>query len=339
MSVPVPPPRQNLGEVVVVVPNWNGVDLLGAALDSLARQTRPAHVVVVDNGSHDGSVELVEREHPGVELVRLPVNTGFSGGVNAGIERALDRGAGAVAAFNNDAVADSDWLRVLAESLEQHPAAGIATGKILRTGGTLLDSTGEFYATCGQPFPRGRNEPDTGRYDVAEEVFAASGCASLYRTAMLREVGVFDPRFFAYYEDVDLSFRARLAGWTVRYEPTATVEHHVSATSGRLGSFTRLHASKNFLLLYLKDMPGRLFWRYLPRFGLEALAQLAYSAAHGDGAYFRGLSLVVRDSRAIARERRRIQSGRRVAAADIDRWLRKGRPPAVPPLPVDAGSS
>jgi GT2 family glycosyltransferase len=320
-------------DVHVVVPNWNGADLLGQALASLRAQSYPATVVVVDNGSHDGSVDLVRREHPDVLLVELPVNTGFAGGVNAGIALALERGAGAVAAFNNDAVADPDWLAHLVDVLEDDPATGIVTGRITRFDGTHLDSTGEFYSTCGQPFARGRNEPVDGRYETPEPVFGASGCASLYRTSMLREIGVFDERFFAYYEDVDLSFRAQLAGWRVAYQPAALVRHHVSATSGQLGSFTRYHARKNFLLLYLKNMPGPLFWRYLRHFAPEAARQAVVGVVRaGDAVYLRAVLRVLRDLPGVLRDRRRIQQGRRVSVEYVDRWLVKGRPPPVPAL-------
>lgn len=323
-------------DVAVVIPNWNGADLLPAAVDSLLAQTHPATVVVVDNGSHDGSVELLRSRYPDLLRVELPENRGFAGGVNAGIALALERRVDAVATFNNDAVADPGWLGNLVTELERDPAAGIATGKVLRMDGRLLDTTGEFYATCGQPFPRGRNCPDDGSYDRPEEVFGASGCATLYRAEMLRHVGVFDDRFFAYYEDLDLSFRARLAGWTVRYAPAAVVHHHVSATSGRLGSFTKYHAAKNFLLLYLKNMPGALFWRYLKHFGPEAVAQLLVAASRRDGAYFRAVGRVLRDAGAIRRDRRRIQAARTVSDAEIERWLHKGSPPAIPALPAGA---
>lgn len=320
-------------DVVVVIPNWNGVDLLAAAIDSLLAQTHPATVVVVDNGSHDGSLELLRSRYADLPRVELPDNAGFAGGVNAGIAVALERAAGAVATFNNDAVADPGWLAHLVAELERDAAVGIATGKVLRMDGRHLDTTGECYATCGQPFPRGRNHPDDGSYDRGEEVFGASGCATLYRAEMLRQVGVFDERFFAYYEDLDLSFRARLAGWSVRYAPAAVVHHHVSATSGRLGSFTRYHAAKNFLLLYLKNMPGGLFWRYLRHFGPEAVAQLLVATSRRDGAYFRALGRVLRDAGAIRRDRRRVQASRTVSTAEIDRWLHKGSPPDIPALP------
>jgi GT2 family glycosyltransferase len=320
-------------DVVVVIPNWNGAALLGAALDSLAAQSWPARVVVVDNGSTDGSVELLEAEHPEVEVVALPDNTGFAGGVNAGIAPALAAGADAVAVFNNDAVADPDWLRHLVAVLQDEPEVGVVTGKIKRIDGVHLDSTGECYSTSGQPYARGRNTRDEGQYDRREPVFAASGCATLYRADMLRSIGTFDERFFAYYEDVDLSFRAQLAGWRVVYEPAAVVLHHVSATSSGLGSFTRYHANKNFLLLYLKNMPGPLFWKHLPSFGFEALRQAVWGTLlAGDTAYPRALLRVVRDARAIRRDRREIQRQRTVPVADIDRWLLRGRPARIPAL-------
>lgn len=320
-------------DVHVVIPNWNGRELLGEAVASLRAQTHATTVVVVDNGSTDGSVEMLRVEHPDVVLVELPVNTGFAGGVNAGIVLALERGADAVATFNNDAVADPAWLERLVEVLAEQPDTGIVTGKITRLDGVHLDSTGEFYSTSGQPFPRGRNERDEGQYDRQEPVFAASGCATLYRSEMLRRVGLFDERFFAYYEDVDLSFRARLAGWQVVYEPAARVRHHLSATAGQLGSFTRYHARKNFLLLYLKNMPAPLLRRHLPTFAAEAARQCAYGLLMaGDTAYLRALLRVLRDAPAIRRDRRAVQATRTVSPDEIERWLLLGRPPPFPQL-------
>jgi GT2 family glycosyltransferase len=320
-------------KIFVVIPNWNGADLIAECLESLQKQSLKSEIVVVDNGSVDESVSIIQAHFPDVHLVRLPENTGFSGGVNTGIEYAMSQNADAIALFNNDAVAEKSWLAELVRVMDENPEAGIITCKLIRADGLHLDSTGESYSVWGMPFPRGRNQKDKGQYDEQEAVFGATGGASLYRASMLREIGLFDQRFFAYYEDVDISFRAQLAGWKVVYTPTAVAYHHVSATSSKLGSFTRYHATKNFYLLYIKNMPGILFWKYLPRFVLQGCRLAASSFLRGSGwAYLQGYARAMLNVGHALRERRRIQQSRKVTTTYIDGLLYKQRPPRIPGL-------
>src|SRR5690606_20741179 len=141
------------------------------------------------------------------------------------IRAALRKNTDYIALFNNDAVAHQDWLKNLVKTLEDDPETGIATCKLLSADKSRIDSTGDFYTTWGLPFPRGRGEAKLTKYDNDTRVFGASGGASLYRASMLKEIGLFDEDFFAYYEDVDISFRAQLAGWKVLYVPTAEAYH------------------------------------------------------------------------------------------------------------------
>ena len=221
---------KNLSEVAVVVPNWNGADHLAACLDSLLAQSMTCRIIVVDNGSVDGSLELLEK-YDGLEVILNQKNEGFTGGVNPGFQRAMDDDIKYVATLNNDAVADKDWLKELTVAFDKNPRAAIATSKILDGAGKRIDSTGDYLSVWGLPYPRGRGETDLDRYDELTDIFAASGGASLYRVKALRQIGLFDQDFFAYYEDVDLSFRAQLAGWKVRYVPAAVVYHQIGATS------------------------------------------------------------------------------------------------------------
>jgi len=267
--------------VFVVVPNWNGAERLAACLDSLLAQSLAARVVVVDNGSVDGSLALLEK-YPAVEVIRHSRNLGFAGGVNAGFRRAIEEGADYVAAFNNDAVADKRWLEELVKCLAANPAAGIAACKLLSADGRHLDSTGDYYTVWGLPYPRGRGEAGLDKYDSAVEIFGASGGASLYRVAMLQAVGLFDEDFFAYYEDVDLSFRAQLAGWKVRYAPAAVAYHAIGATSGQIKGFATYQTVKNLPMLFWKNVPpGRIFISVLPRFTLAYLAIIGSALRRG----------------------------------------------------------
>ncbi len=255
-------------EPCVIVPNWNGLDSLEDCLDSLLAQTVKARVIVVDNGSEDGSLELVEQHYPGVELIEHDTNRGYAGGVNPGFRRASELGAKYVAPFNNDAVADPTWLEKLVQYLDNHAEVGIAAPKLLSADGKKIDSTGDYYTVWGLPYPRGRGETDIDKYDTEIEVFGASGGASLYRVKMLQEIGLLDEGFFAYYEDVDLSFRAQLAGWKVAYVPGSIAYHQIGATSGKVKGFATYQTLKNLPLLWFKNMPRRYLWQTGWRFWL-----------------------------------------------------------------------
>lgn len=270
-------------EPYVIIPNWNGADSLKACLDSLRAQSLKAHIVVVDNGSADGSVMLIEARYPEVELVRHTANKGYAGGVNPGFKRAIDAGAAYAAAFNNDAVADKDWLKQLVEWLDKHPKTGIAACKLLTSDGKRLDSTGDYYTSWGLPYPRGRGEADITKYDGQTAIFAASGGASLYRVSMLEQIGLFDEDFFAYYEDVDLSFRAQLGGWKVAYVPAARAYHAIGATSGKVRGFTTYQTLKNLPMLLVKNVPRRYLWRVGWRFFLAQTLFFGRAVTRGHG--------------------------------------------------------
>jgi len=318
-----------MAEPWVVVPNWNGESGLRRCLDSLRGQSAKAHVVVVDNGSVDGSVALVEGEFPEVELVRLPENTGFAGGVNVGFRLAIEAGAEYVAAFNNDATAERDWLRELVAHLDRHPEVGIAACKLLTADGERLDSTGDFYTDWGLPFPRGRDETDLDAYDESTEIFAGSGGASLYRVSMLEQVGPFDEKFFAYYEDVDLGFRAQMAGWKVAYVPPARAHHDIGATSGRLHGFATCQTFRNLPMLLLKNVPRRHLWRVGWRCLLVQTMFFGRAAQRGEGwPALKGTASFIRLLPRVLGDRRRIQARRVLSDEQVWDLLVHDLPPA-----------
>jgi GT2 family glycosyltransferase len=302
-----------MSKVYVVIPNWNGADSLAACLDSLLRQSEKPHVIVVDNGSTDGSLELLEK-YPKVQIIKHAENKGYAGGMNPGLQQAIDDGAEYVAAFNNDAVADKHWLRELVQALSKQPKAGIATCKLLSADGQHIDSTGDYFTVWGLPYPRGRGETDLTKYDDQTEIFGASGGASLYRVSLLQEVGLFDEDFFAYYEDVDLSFRAQLAGWEVVYVPSAVAYHQISATSNRLKGFATYQTMKNQPLLVYKNVPRRYLFRVGWRFTLAHVLfylrafsrRQGWMATKGD---LKGTDLLFKK----AEERRQIQRTKKVS--------------------------
>lgn len=273
--------RQPTTGVAVVIPNWNGKEDLPACLDSLRTQSELCEIIVVENGSTDGSLELVKSLYPEVTLLPQKKNLGFDGGVNVGIRYALDKNYPYIALLNNDAVADKDWLRHLVMALENNPQAGIATCKFMDSAKQHLDSTGDIYTTWGLSYPRGRGEPVSEKYDGDTLVFGASGGASLYRAALLRQIGLFDEDFFAYYEDVDISWRAQLTGWKVAYEPKAIAYHKISATSSKIKGFATYHTIKNYPWVLWKNVPLGLLPVILPRFTLAYWSFLFSALARG----------------------------------------------------------
>jgi GT2 family glycosyltransferase len=244
--------------VTVIIPTWNGRELLGAALLSLREQRfRDFEVLVVDNGSTDDTVSYVRASHPEAEVLELAQNHGFAGAVNAGIGRA---GGEYVALLNNDMELDPGWLAALVAALDADPAAGSAASKLrmLREPG-VLDGAGDVVTWYGATWRRGHGEPDRGQYDAPGLVASPCAGAALYRRRALDEVGSFDETFFAYLEDTDWGLRAQLAGWPCRWVPSAVAYHLGGATSRRMGDLETELIARNTLALVLKSFPvGRL---------------------------------------------------------------------------------
>lgn len=213
--------------VAVVVPNWNGAAFLGRTLHALRAQTRlPDEVLVVDNGSTDDSLALVASEFPEVRVHALPRNTGFAGAANEGLRATT---ADLVAILNNDARPHSDWLERLLEQPDEFDVW--AWGSVLTTEEGAVESAGDHYDPAGYAYKLGRG---TSVSDLPREpyaVFAPPGASPLLRREVVLGLGGYAERFFVYYEDVDLAFRARLAGYRAVVVPTAIVEHDLGRSS------------------------------------------------------------------------------------------------------------
>lgn len=300
--------HENNDRVAIVIPNLNGADMLPAALDSLLSQTLPASIIVIENASTDNSRAVLETYGDQITVLPNSRNLGFAGGVNVGIRYALEHEFQYIALFNNDAVADPRWLEELYNVLQQDTHTGIVTGRIQLGSGAQLDSTGEFYTSWGLPYPRGR-EQATDSYPTQEYIFGASGGASLYRATLLRDIGLFDETFFAYYEDTDISFRAQLAGWKVQYTPRAIVNHEQGATSKRMvRGFAVIQTFKNLPLLFLKNVPKELLPHIGLRFTIAYCLIFGNAVARGNGLpALRGIFGFLRSLPHCLQERRRIQ--------------------------------
>jgi GT2 family glycosyltransferase len=241
------------GRVTVVVVTWQGGHLLGPCLDSLARQTVPHDVVVVDNASTDDTPAVLAAR-PDVRVIRNQRNLGFAGGAQQGLDAATSEW---VALLNNDAVAEPGWLAALLQAAVTVPGTAAVTSQLLLAGTDppQVNNAGVVILPTLYGADRAAGaHPAT--VTAPAEVFGFSGGAALLRRSAAVAVGGFPERFFLYYEDTDLSWRLRLAGWRIRYEPTAVVHHLHAASSDVSSPLFAFHNERNRLLMLLRCAPA-----------------------------------------------------------------------------------
>jgi len=321
-----------MNRVAVVVVNYQGIEDTLECLVSLTKQTlKNFQIIAVENGSGDESVsefkKLEKKYGDKLQILYNKANLGFTGGVNTGIRWALEHDFDGIALFNNDAVADPNWLEELVKA-QTKKHSGITTGLLLHADGKTIDSTGDWYTTWGLPFPRNRDEVTDNAPD-AEYVFSATGGGSLYTARFFKEVGLFDETLFAYYEDIDISFRAQLAGWKVYYTPKAVAYHKQGATSSRMpGGFTVLQTFKNLPVVFLKNVPRELLFSIGIRFYFAYLLMLGNAIKNRNGkAALKGVWQTLRLTPHALRERKRIQKNKKVSTEYIKKMLWPDLPP------------
>lgn len=221
------------GKVSVSIVCYNNIGFLEGCLESLRGQScPPAEVVLVDNASSDGSAEYVAEHFPEVRVIKLDNNIHFSGGHNIGIRNTSGE---YVLVLNTDVVLEPDFLCEMVKAAEVDKTIGSVSGRIVRTGGKLMDTTGLFLGRDRRPLERGYGEPDTGGYAAPGFIFGAGGVSPLYRREMLESISecgeYFDEGFEAYYEDMDIAWRAHNAGWSAYYAPKAGASHARGGTN------------------------------------------------------------------------------------------------------------
>jgi GT2 family glycosyltransferase len=250
--------------VSIVIPNWNGKKFLSPCLDSLLGQTyRNFEIIVVDNGSKDGSIDLLKERYPQVKLLALQHNTGFSFAVNRGIEASSGEYIGLI---NNDTKVHEQWLDAMVSALKNHNEIGSAACKMLSLDDpTIFDGAGDGLRRGMLPARIGHGEKDIGQFNNQRYVLGACGGAALYRKSMLDEIGLFDEDFFAYLEDVDLGLRAQSAGFKCLYIPEAIIYHLGCGTTGSGYSKLVVRLScRNNINMMIKNIPVRLLFAFLP---------------------------------------------------------------------------
>jgi GT2 family glycosyltransferase len=271
--------------ISVIVVNWNGLDLLDECFQSLAGQTwRQTEIIVVDNGSTDGSPGRIlswAKRLPGMRSILLPYNSGFCKANNLAFEKA--RGEW-IALLNTDAVAEPGWLAELVRYGAPSRRIGMLASKILfQSPPNVIDKAGHLIYWDGQNRGRGTMEPDNGQYDKPEEILWPDACAALYHRKVFEETGGFDETFFAFGDDADLGLRARLLGWTAWYVPTAVVHHRHSASFGVYSPWKVMLVERNRLLLAIKNFPWPLLLQN-PFWTMKRLWWNAYGIVRKKGA-------------------------------------------------------
>lgn len=307
--------------ISVIIVNYNGKNLLPRCLRALDRQTfQDFEVIIVDNGSTDGSLELIDREQAGLTVLELGRNTGFAGANNRGAEIAKGEW---LALLNSDAFPDPDWLEQLMIAAERHPDAFFSSHQYCYHTPEIMDGTGDMLAPSGRAWRRDYQAPETLATNHTDEVFGACAAASLYRRNHFEEVGGFDEDYFCHFEDVDLSFRLRLAGYHCIHAVHAVVYHVGSATAGgELSNFALYQGFRNSVWTYVKCMPGPLLRRYWWRHVMQNLREIRTGFVLGKG------RVVLRSKRdalmrlpRMIRKRKAIQASRRIDVTAIDAVL------------------
>lgn len=308
--------------ISVIIPNWNGARHLTACLNSLRQQTYTRfEVVMVDNGSQDGSLDLVGQNYPEVRAVALSRNLGFAGGVNAGIKAASGE---LIALLNNDTETDPRWLEEMILGLNRHPEAGMIACKILLFDRRdTLHAAGDYYRVDGIPGNRGVWQKEDAAYSEEVPVFSPCAAAAGYRREMLAEIGLFDEDLFAFCEDVDLGWRGQSSGWKCIYSPRSVIYHKVSATGG--GVIASYYGGRNCIWVIAKNYPAELYRKYRPKIWAAQwqITRDALRAWRGEAARarLRGQLAGLWGLPRIWPTRRRLQIGRRVSSDYLESIL------------------
>lgn len=273
----------------VVIPNLNGMSYLKDCLDSLMNQSRQDFsIILIDNGSQDGSADYVETHYPDVSVVRFEENQGFCRAVNEGILRTETP---YVILLNNDIICEDTFVEELIDAMENNPKCFSCASKMLQMyHPERMDNAGDYYSAFGWAFALGKGKR-ADHYNKTREIFSACAGAAIYRRAVFDEIGLFDEVHFAYLEDIDVAYRARIAGYRNLYIPQAVVRHVGSATSGSVyNEFKIRHSSRNNIYLIYKNMPVLQLLINLPFLTAGFLLKILFFVRKGYGReYVKGL--------------------------------------------------
>lgn len=240
-------------KATIVIPNYNGMKYIKDCMEALEAQTYKAHIIIVDNGSTDSSPRWIKEHYPDIELICLSENTGFCGAVNIGIRKAVTP---YVILLNNDTKVKPHFTERLVDAMEGAPKLFSVSARMLdMKNEEILDNAGDLYCALGWAFARGKGKA-ADSYNKSAGIFSSCGGAVIYRRSVFEKIGYFDELHFAYLEDVDIGWRARIYGYENRYEPGAEVLHAGSAVSGsQYNTFKVNLSSANSVYIIGKNMP------------------------------------------------------------------------------------
>jgi GT2 family glycosyltransferase len=307
--------------VSVIIPNWNGAHHLPVCLDSLRCQTYPdVEVIVVDNASKDASLRILEG-YPEVRVLAQTTNLGFTGACNVGLQAA----DGEIRILlNNDTEVDPGWIGTIVKTFAEHPEAGIVASKMLLFDRRdTLHTAGDYVTTDGMAHNRGVWHTDAGQFNRAVYVFSACGGSAAYRATMLDEIGLLDEDFFFSFEDVDLAWRAQLAGWRCIFAPHAVVYHKLKASGG--GKTASFYDGRNRIFTVVKNYPADLWhdhWRDVTSSQWKVIKD-AVKAWRGEAARatLLGIAAGLLGIPRMLRKRRAIQASRKVDRVYLERLM------------------
>lgn len=269
-----------MNKVTVVIPNYNGMNFIENCLQSMQMQTyEHMCIVVVDNGSVDGSKELIRTKFPSVHMYEFKKNEGFCKAVNAGIAMA---DTPYILLLNNDTVASPDFVEQLVYVMESHTNIFSVSAKMLMMHeDNKIDDAGNLYCALGWAFALGKGKPGM-LYHKETDIFSACAGAALYRKAVFQQIGMFDEAHFAYLEDVDIGYRAKIFGYRNVFAPKAKVLHAGSGFSGsRYNEFKIRLSSRNSVYIIYKNMPLLQIILNIPFLILGFLCKLVFFAGKG----------------------------------------------------------
>lgn len=278
-------------EITVVIPNYNGINYLEGCLSALEAerqhpQTPVFETLVVDDGSSDGSAHALAERFPRVKTIFLQGNTGFCHAVNVGIQESKTP---YIILLNNDTRVKPGFVRHLYRAIQKSPQIFSVSAKMLLWDNPeLLDDAGDYYCALGWAYARGKGKA-ASRYDRPVEVFFACGGAAIYRRSILEQIGLFDESHFAYLEDLDIGYRARIGGYRNLYEPKAQVIHFGSASTGARYNPTKTAlAAANSVYVIAKNMPLPQILLNLPLLCLGFFVKFLFFCQKGMGGLYLG---------------------------------------------------
>lgn len=281
----MPDNKINNALITIVIPNINGLDHLKSCIPSIFRQSyKNYRTIIIDNGSTDSSLEFLKLNFPECEIITHTFNTGFAKAVNEGIKLALEKyKSDFILLLNNDIELTDNFLQKAIDTFKNIDTDVLAVKMMNFFNRNIIDDTGNFLTKKGgTAYPRGNGEKDTGQYDKPEYIFGACAGAAFYTSDIFKAAGFFDEKFFAYLEDIDLSFRLQLAGFKCYYQPEAICFHKRGGSTISSMKFQVYMNERNIIWVRVKNYPFMMYLKYQPRFLIARLMRFkALYRVHG----------------------------------------------------------